>query len=291
MRGSPQAALDIMLASITDSSFKQYESCFRKWWNFCTKNNIDPFTISIPHILTFLTELFNGNLSSATINCYRSAVSMLVGREVARDDRVARFFQGLYNLRPSNPKYETTWDPKIVLDYLSSLPLNRKLSTQDLGRKLITRLALLTGHRLQTFSLIEVENVEKVDNAIHIKIPKRIKTSGRNRKQPVLVLPFYLENIKICAATTLKYCIKRTQSRRGQIKYLFLTNKKPFRAATAATLGHWIKYILAESGLDTDIFTAHSTRHASTSAAKRKGVNIDVLRKTAGWTETSNTFA
>lgn len=270
LRGTPQAALDIMIASVTDSSFKQYEGCFKKWWKFCAKNNINPFTMSIPHTLTFLTQLFNGNLSAATINCYRSAVSMLVGREVARDDRVVRFFQGLNNLRPSDPKYEITWDPKIVLDYLSSLPLNKKLTTQDLSRKLITLLALVTGHRLQTFSLIEVDNIENKTDAIHIKIPKRIKTSGRNRKQHVLILPFYSDNEKICAATTLKSYVKRTQNRRGETKFLFLTTKKPFKAATAATLGHWIKYVLAKSGLDTNMFTAHSTRHASTSAAKRK---------------------
>lgn len=182
-------------------------------------------------------------------------------------------------MRPSEPKYDITWDPKIVLDYLSSLPINKKLNTRDLGYKLITLLALITGHRLQTFSLIEVENVEEVNKAIHIKIPKRIKTSGHNKKQPFLNLPFYHKNEKICAAPTLKSYTKRTQSRREGIKFLFLTNKKPFKAATAATLGHWIKHVSAKSGLNTDIFTAHSTRHASTSAAKRKGVNIDLLRK------------
>lgn len=92
MRGTPPLALDITLASISDSSYKQYEGCFRKWWSFCIENNINPFTISVPHVLTILTNLFNGNLSSATINCYRSAVSLLVGRGMARDDRVIHFF-------------------------------------------------------------------------------------------------------------------------------------------------------------------------------------------------------
>ena len=39
------------------------------------------------------------------------------------------------------------------------------------------------------------------------------------------------------------------------------------------------------------MFSAYSTRHASTSAPKRNGVNIDLIRKTAGWTSSSQTFA
>ena len=291
LRGTPEAALEVTLASISDTSYKQYEGCFKKWWSYCTENNIDPFTVSIPNILIFLTNLFNRNLSSSTINCYRSAVSLLVGREMARDDRITRFFQGLNNLRPSDPKYDTTWDPQIVLDYLSSLPNNNDLSILILGKKLISLLALVTAHRMQTFSLIEIENIDVKRDALHIKIPKRIKTTGRNKKQPTLVLPFYRDNEKICPATALQSYIEKTKDKRGDENFLFLTSKKPHKAATAATLGRWVKDILSKSGLNTNIFTAHSTRHASTSTASRKGINIDTIRMTAGWTQNSNTFA
>ncbi|KYN27893.1 hypothetical protein ALC57_02703 [Trachymyrmex cornetzi] len=45
-------------------------------------------------------------------------------------------------------------------------------------------------------------------------------------------------------------------------------------------LSQWIKNTLQESGVDTSIFTAYNSHHASTSAAKKKGVNIDLIRKT-----------
>ena len=48
---------------------------------------------------------------------------------------------------------------------------------------------------------------------------------------------------------------------------------------------------MSQSGVDVNVFSAYSTRHAATSAAKRKGVNIDIIRKTAGWTKDSETFA
>lgn len=49
--------------------------------------------------------------------------------------------------------------------------------------------------------------------------------------------------------------------------------------------------MLGKSGVNTDIFGAHSTRHASTSAASRNGADIESIRKAARWTVKSNVFA
>ena len=60
--------------------------------------------------------------------------------------------------------------------------------------KLASLLALVTGQRMQTFSLIDIRNVEKREKSLEIKIPDRIKTSGINRKQPIRILSFYKED-------------------------------------------------------------------------------------------------
>lgn len=59
----------------------------------------------------------------------------------------------------------------------------------------------------------------------------------------------------------------------------------------AQTLGRWIKNVLQKSGIDISIFQAHSVRHASTSTAFIKGVDLNIIRKTAGWSRTSQMFA
>lgn len=46
-----------------------------------------------------------------------------------------------------------------------------------------------------------------------------------------------------------------------------------------------------QNGIDTNIFTAHSTRHASTSNAHKNVVSLDLIRKTAGWSDSSSVFA
>lgn len=289
-RGVPSSSIEINLASLSESSYKQYDTCFKKWWQYCFENNVHPFKISIKDILIFLTGLYEKGAARSSINCYRSAISLLVGSEMAHDDNIKRFFKGLTNLRPSKRKYDCTWDPKIVLDYFCSLESNENLSISDLSLKLACLLALVTGQRMQTLSKINIDNIEIDSERIEIKIPDRIKTSIVNEIQPILRLPFFKNNLKICPASTLQCYLGRTLNNRRNVKSLFISHKRPFKAVRTPTLSRWVKEILNRSGIDTDIFSAHSTRHASTSAAHRKGINIDLLRKTVSWSEKSETF-
>jgi len=56
-------------------------------------------------------------------------------------------------------------------------------------------------------------------------------------------------------------------------------------------MSRWIKQGLEESEVDSAMFSAHSTRHASTSRAAEKGVALDLINRTAGWTGESRVFA
>lgn len=153
-------------------------------------------------------------------------------------------------------------------------------------------MALVTAHRVQTLALIQAQNISITKEGIEIKIPEQIKTSGPNRLQPVLKLPNFVEKPHLCAAKAIYCYLQRTKSLRPfNESKLFITYKKPYRAASSQSLSRWIKMVLGESGLDTSIFTAHSTRHAATSAAARNGVSLDLIRNTAGWSSASKVFA
>ncbi|KAJ8910169.1 hypothetical protein NQ315_006017 [Exocentrus adspersus] len=121
---------------------------------------------------------------------------------------------------------------------------------------------LVTAYRAQTLALIEVENIVKVDDGVEIKIPAKLKTSRRNRLQPSLYLPSFADN-----------------------------PAKPFHAVSSQSVSRWIKNTLTRSGINTEVFSAHSTRHAATSSAKRRGVSLDIIRQAAGWSAQSETFA
>lgn len=180
----------------------------------------------------------------------------------------------------------------MVLHYIKNLGKNEDLDIPTLTKKLATLLALLTAHRVQTLAAIRIDNIKESTEGIVIRIPDRIKTSGKNRLQPTLELPRYQHEQNLCAVATIKEYVKRTKAVRqpGQDR-LFITYKKPFHGATSQSLSRWIKIFLQKSGVDTSTFSAHSTRHAATSAAHRKGINIELIRKTAGWSKDSEIFA
>lgn len=290
----PESAFEICMASVTSSTFKQYDSGLKLWWKYCVTNNINVFAASIPEVLGFLTYYFNKNVSFGTLNSYRSAIAQILGPELAQDFRIKRFFRGVSHLRPCKPKYTNTWDPLIVLNYVRELK-NTDISLEYLTYKLSILVALATGQRVQTLSLIEVDNILRSDAGIEIKITQRIKTSGRNRLQPTLVLPFFKEDSEVCVASTLLLYMRKTESLRTannkKCNNLFITFKKPFHNATSQTISRWIKKIMQESGVDISHFKPHSTRHVATSAAFRKGVSFETIRLAAGWTASSKVFA
>lgn len=72
--------------------------------------------------------------------------------------------------------------------------------------------------------------------------------------------------------------------------FLFITHKKPHQKATAQTISRWIKNTLSLAGISTNNFKAHSTRHASTSAALRRGVSVEMVKKITCWSNGSLTF-
>lgn len=127
-------------------------------------------------------------------------------------------------------------------------------------------------------------------DCVNIKIDKLIKTSAPNRCQPFLTIPFFNDRINICPARAVKNYIEVTKNLRSSSNW-FITLRKPHKGVTASTISRWVKSIMEQSGIDTSVFSTHSTRHATTSAAYLKGVNIDDIRRTAGWSGNSLTFA
>lgn len=289
-RGVPKEALNQVLSSLSDNSWKQYSKPIIEWWAFCLKRNISPCEASVNDILKFLAQVFDSCNTYSKLNTYRSAIALISSKNIGSDPIVKRFCKGAAAQKPQAPRYNSTWDPGIVLTYLGTLFPNETLSLEFLSKKLITLLALLTGHRMQTLALIRLSNIVFKPNEAQIKIPDRVKTSGVGREQPFLLIPKCNEKPNICALSTLKIYVSKTQDLRNDESFLCVTFRKPHHQATKQTLSRWVKQTLDASGIDVSKYKTHSTRHASTSAAKRQGVSSDTIRHVAGWTPGSQVF-
>ena len=70
---------------------------------------------------------------------------------------------------------------------------------------------------------------------------------------------------------------------------LLVSYQKPHRLVSKNPVSRWLKHKLKLAGIDTSTFGAHSSRAASTSAAKAQKLSITTIMDSAGWSS-ENTF-
>ncbi|KAJ8967762.1 hypothetical protein NQ314_002645, partial [Rhamnusium bicolor] len=156
----------------------------------------------VPDKVQVKNELDCKKAKYGTFNQHRSALSLILPVDIGKNLLVRRFLRAVARLRPPRPKYNLTWDPSIVLNNIRRLGRNDDLPLFRLSRKLAILLALATGQRIQTLSLIKVENISFTEEGSRIYIPDRIKTTGVKSFQPCLELPIFQEN-EICVTSAL----------------------------------------------------------------------------------------
>jgi len=176
-----------------------------------------------------------------------------------------------------------------VIAKLASIYPYERLSLKDITKKLVLLLALATGHRAQTLSLIRISQISLDEKLI---IPDRIKTSASGRSQPFFLFSRFINHENLCVIHLMEHYIELTKALRpSTCDFLFISFSKPHKAVSSQTIGRWIRLSLKECGINTSFFSAHSTRHASTSQAASKGVSTDIIKRATGWTGESQVFA
>ena len=199
---------------------------------------------------------------------------------------VKRFIKGVYELKPTFPKYSATWDVDDVLRYLENMAPVELLTNKEVSQKLAMLIALLSGQRCQTIHALDIKSMKLQENKCVFTVNTKIKQSKRGRHVKPIELLGFKDNISLCVIQTLKEYLRRTKEKRQSDK-LFLSYQKPYAPISKDTLARWVRDILSKAGVDTCVYGAHSTRAASTSAAAARGAPIDVIMKAAGWSAES----
>ena len=280
----PPKVANIIVNSLRISTRKQYAYYLQEYQRSQGDKNFD---ITPGKLMTFLSYLFDRGVGYSGINTARSALSsvstILGGCKVGENPTVCRFMKGIFNLRPSLPRYVATWDPDIAIRYLDTSSEN--LNLLELSRKVVFLLTLFSGQRVSTVSNISVNDLRFSDSGLDIMIGL-VKQSRPGKNQQPLKFNVLIEHPDICVVKQVKEYIKRTENlRNSNCKNLFITTTKPHKGATVNTLANWIKNILTKCKLSN--FSAHSLRSASTSAALRSGLPIDRILAAAGWSNLS----
>lgn len=78
LRNIPESAVPIFIASIKESTFRQYNSALKRWWSYCSNLNIDPFLATVSDLLCFLTNWFEKGAAYGTLNLARSVINLIL---------------------------------------------------------------------------------------------------------------------------------------------------------------------------------------------------------------------
>jgi len=277
----------VLINSLRKSTQKQYETYLK---GFLTFSNLNNSAITSDMLVDYLAHLYDKGLGYSTLNTARSAVSTLCtilgGNNIGNSPTVCRFLKGVFNLRPSLPRFIDTWDPEIPLKFLDTDSKN--LNNFALVKKVVFLITLLSGQRVSTIADLKLSDVTISVSKLTIKVGVTKQTRPGYSQQP-LVFHKFIERLNVCPFTQLCMYLDRVKALRpttGADHNIFLTNVKPFKAASKNTIANWIRNILQECGLSD--YTPHSLRGASTSAALRSGrIPIDSILSAAGWSRES----
>lgn len=174
--------------------------------------------------------------------------------------------------------------------FLKTLSPASSLSLKNLSLKLVMLLSLVTAQRGQTLHLLDINLMSAYDSSIVFTFNKPLKQSNPRTQVEPLVLKAYVHDESLCVISTLKEYLQRTETLRVSGSQLLISFQKPHKAVSRDTISRWIRTVMQLSGINLNVFKAHSTRAASVSAAHRAQVSVQEILRKAGCSS-AQTFA
>ena len=234
-----------------------------------------------------MAELLEQGLGYSALNTARSALSQVLpaqaGVSFGELPLTKQFMKGVFQEKPSLPRYTVTWDPVLLLSFLRSQPPNEKLDLKMLTFKTVTLLTFLSAQRIQTVHLFDIRNMTVSDSIVKVSIGDKLKQTRPGHHLHELEFPAYSPDQQLCPVSVVKQYLTQTKLLRGKITNLFISFVKPYKSVSKSTISCWVKTTLGLAGVDLTRFKPHSIRAASSSAASQASVPLATILRTAGW--------
>ena len=114
------------------------------------------------------------------------------------------------------------------------------------------------------------------------------KQSAQGKPLKEYFFPSFPHNSQLRPVKTLKqYEVLTAPLRPSTTTNLFIALVKPHKAVSSATIARWLHEVLKLAGIDVSIFSGHSVRGASVSAAAGAGITTNDILKAADWSSDS----
>ena len=175
-----------------------------------------------------------------------------------------------------------------VLDYIVSLGQNEGLALKQLTFKMTMLLALACAGRSSDLHACDTRFMLLSEESVTFTFAKL--TKSRRKGQPPIKVELHklAEKPQLCVVNTLNAYLERTSRFRDRKdgwtrSQLLLSFVEPHKPVVSCTVAGWLLKLMAEAGIDTGKFKAHSTRGASTSKAAALGLSCKEILSMAKW--------
>jgi len=180
-----------------------------------------------------------------------------------------------------------TWNVDNVLEMLETWWPLPALSLKDLTLKVSMLMALLSGQRCQTLHALDIDHMRLTEKSCTFFISDLLKHSRRGTHQAPIELLAFSPKPELCIVKHIHAYLDCTSKLRCSENKLFISLQKPHKRVSKDTIARWIKTVLKMAGIDPSVYSAHSTRAASTSHASSIGVPTTAIMEAAGWSRES----
>ena len=164
---------------------------------------------------------------------------------------------------------------------LRLITLTSTLIILDITKTSSNNCLLLSGQRCQTVHALTISGMRITSDTVHFEIARLLKTSKSGKHQVHLELKSYPVDQRQCVVTCLRQHVKLTV--RAGHDPLWLSYSKHFKPVSRDTVSRWINNVLEKAGVNTKIFSAHSTQTAATSDAHLNDVAINTIMEAVAW--------
>ena len=164
--------------------------------------------------------MYEGGYEYRSINCYRSAISGFHEKDlpVRQRPEVFTLLTGLFNLRPPQPRYSSTWDFQIVLEFIK----NNWTDNKSLPIKNLTLLlALTSASRAASIHQLDIRFISLSEEKVVFNFEKFLKTWKKSRAPPKLEIFAFEKDTNLCAIQTLKVYLNRLHESRDEKRHSF----------------------------------------------------------------------
>ena len=274
------------------STRKCYITHINRWALWAIENNVKVLDPPLAAVLKYLRMYFEKGVGYGAINAARCALSLILpraqGNTIGEHFLVKWFCKSCHEQRPPQPRYDSFWNVKVVLDWVVSISHNSDLSLKLLSYKLTILLLLVSSQRGQTILNLNTDRMTVEDKMVTFKMKVLLKHNQLGQPLDSIRFHAYTSEKKLCVVRTIKSYLFRTKEIRKNNTQLLLSYIGPHEPISRATLARWTINVLKLAGIDVEKYKAHSTRGASASSAQAMGANLNAIMRNASWRDTQS---